>query len=286
MRAATWWVDRWRKSTAYTDMTLEQQGAYRNLLDELWLRDGVLPADDRILGKIAGDARRWPKLRAIVMARFVLTDAGWRNATHDEVVAGKVAFAESQAEKGRKRAEQASRGPAGAFQPSQPKHQPDHQPPDQPSSQPPNQPPYPFPVPPPGSDEDSAPRTERLSTGAVDPRALPPLALAWNRAVAGTPLPPVRMWSTSRATAAKARLRECDDLALWERAFGLIAASPHHRGGNDRGWVADLDFALQAKQSGRWLDAARNGGLPHAEANGKPGGGMTIAQILDLGSKP
>jgi hypothetical protein len=44
MRAAWWWVDRWRKSTAYTDMTAEQQGVYRNLLDELWLRGGVLAA--------------------------------------------------------------------------------------------------------------------------------------------------------------------------------------------------------------------------------------------------
>ena len=43
MRAAWWWIDRWRKSTAYTDMTAEEQGVYRNLLDELWLRDGVLP---------------------------------------------------------------------------------------------------------------------------------------------------------------------------------------------------------------------------------------------------
>jgi uncharacterized protein YdaU (DUF1376 family) len=85
VRAGWWWIDRWRKSTAYTDMTLAEQGAYRNLLDELWLRHGFLPNDERILAKIAGDAAEWPKVRSAVLARFVLTTSGWRNLTHDEV---------------------------------------------------------------------------------------------------------------------------------------------------------------------------------------------------------
>ena len=77
-RAGWWWVDRWRKSTAYTDMSLAAQGAYRNLLDELWLRDGVLPNEERILAKISGDAVEWPSVRDAVMARFYLTAEGWR----------------------------------------------------------------------------------------------------------------------------------------------------------------------------------------------------------------
>ena len=85
MRAAWWWVDRWRKSSAYTDLTLAEQGAYRNLLDELWLRDGVLPKDDRTLGNICGDAREWPKLRERVLSRFTETPEGYRNDTHDAV---------------------------------------------------------------------------------------------------------------------------------------------------------------------------------------------------------
>jgi hypothetical protein len=40
-----WWIDRWRKSTAFTDMTLSNR-AYRNLLDECALR-GPIPDDDR-----------------------------------------------------------------------------------------------------------------------------------------------------------------------------------------------------------------------------------------------
>lgn len=101
-RGAFWWIDRWRKSTAYTDMTLAEQAAYRNLLDELWLRDGVLPADERILAKVCGDALSWPEVRKAVMARFVLTPEGYRNETHDEVAAGAKNFHTSQAEKGRK----------------------------------------------------------------------------------------------------------------------------------------------------------------------------------------
>lgn len=86
-RAAWWWIDRWRKSTAYTDMTLAEQGAYRNLLDELWVRGGVLPNDERILAKVSGDAIAWPTVRVGVMRHFYVTPEGLRNSTHDEVSA-------------------------------------------------------------------------------------------------------------------------------------------------------------------------------------------------------
>lgn len=99
-RAAWWWIDRWRKSTAYTDMSLAEQGAYRNLLDELWLRGGILPNDDRILAKISGDAVSWPVVRDAVLSRFVTTPAGLRNETHDEV-AGADKFHKSQSDKGK-----------------------------------------------------------------------------------------------------------------------------------------------------------------------------------------
>lgn len=87
MRAAWWWVDRWQKSTAFKDLTLAEQGAYRNLLDELWLRDGALPNDERVLAKLCGDALEWPRIRDRVMAHFHLVDGVWRNETHDEVQA-------------------------------------------------------------------------------------------------------------------------------------------------------------------------------------------------------
>lgn len=82
-----WWIDRWRKSSAFMDMTLEQQGAYRNLLDEAHLRGGALPDDDRILAKACGDALAWERVGPVVIARFELRADGWHNATLDAIIA-------------------------------------------------------------------------------------------------------------------------------------------------------------------------------------------------------
>lgn len=104
MHAATWWIDRWRKSTAYTEMTLAEQGAYRNLLDELWLRESPLPDDDRTLGRISGDPVEWPRVRDRVMAHFLKTPEGWVNETQAEVIASSIARQNAITEKARKAA--------------------------------------------------------------------------------------------------------------------------------------------------------------------------------------
>jgi len=87
LRGMTWWIDRWRQSTAFTDMTLEEQGAYRNLCEEAWLRGGAIPNDPRVLARASGDAVRWPKLKAKVMRRFHMNDGEWHNETVDELMA-------------------------------------------------------------------------------------------------------------------------------------------------------------------------------------------------------
>jgi uncharacterized protein YdaU (DUF1376 family) len=86
MRGLYWWVDRWRASSAYVDLTLEEQGAYRNLLDECCLRDGGIPNDSEVLAKASGDVKRWPKVRARVMKRFRLVGSEWRNEMLDRVL--------------------------------------------------------------------------------------------------------------------------------------------------------------------------------------------------------
>lgn len=101
MHALWWWIDRWRKSTAYMDMTLEQQGAYRNLLDEATLRGGPLPNDEQILAKACGDARKWRKLRGVLLARFELRADGWHNETLDEVYARSLKIAEERSAAGK-----------------------------------------------------------------------------------------------------------------------------------------------------------------------------------------
>lgn len=86
MRAAWWWIDRWRKSTAYTDMTAEEQGLYRNLLDEVWHRDdGIIPDDPRILANVSGDVAAWKRSGKKVLRWMKKVDGGWTNETALEV---------------------------------------------------------------------------------------------------------------------------------------------------------------------------------------------------------
>jgi uncharacterized protein YdaU (DUF1376 family) len=91
-----WWIDRWRKSTAYMDMTLEEQGAYRNLLDDAFLRGGHIPNDERILSRACGDVTAWKRVKDAVLSHFVLTDLGYRNETLVEVMRKTVLRVEKQ----------------------------------------------------------------------------------------------------------------------------------------------------------------------------------------------
>ena len=85
-RALFWWIDRWRRSSAYVAMTLAEQGAYRNLLDEATLRGGALPLDEKILAKACGDPRQWTRVRKAVLAHFDRRRDGWHHKTLDEVL--------------------------------------------------------------------------------------------------------------------------------------------------------------------------------------------------------
>ena len=89
------------------DMTVEEQGAYRNLLDEAHLRGGALPLDERILAKACGDALIWTRVRETVMARFFQGSDGWHNETLDGVLA------ESRRRAAKQRTYRRNRGNAG-----------------------------------------------------------------------------------------------------------------------------------------------------------------------------
>jgi uncharacterized protein YdaU (DUF1376 family) len=77
-------------------MSLEEQGAYRNVLDEATLRGGPIPDDDDLLARACGDARKWRKVRAAVMSHFSLQADGWRHETVDEVLRESKRRAEKQ----------------------------------------------------------------------------------------------------------------------------------------------------------------------------------------------
>src|SRR4249920_2071075 len=87
LRGMTWWIDRWRQSTAVVDLSLEEQGAYRNLLDEAWLRGGAIPNDPRVLARASGDVQRWAKVRPKVLSRFHLSGGEYHHETIDELIA-------------------------------------------------------------------------------------------------------------------------------------------------------------------------------------------------------
>lgn len=125
MRAAWWWIDRWRKSTAYTDMTLAEQGAYRNLLDEIVLRkDGIIPEDS--VARASGDAGAWPAMSAKVLRWMKRVDGGWTNETALEVKRKGDQLSDAQRKRANKRWHP---GDAGASAGAMPTHMPEGMPP-------------------------------------------------------------------------------------------------------------------------------------------------------------
>lgn len=87
-----------------------------------------------------------------------------------------------------------------------------------------------------------------------------PLLEAWNRCSGPANLPVARTLSKSRRRFADARLKEAT-AAEWESAYRLICSDPFCRGENDRGWKADIDYALSGKST-KWLDRAKAGESP------------------------
>jgi hypothetical protein len=49
-------------------------------------------------------------------------------------------------------------------------------------------------------------------------------------------------------------LKVTRDLTRWADAVKALAASPHHRGQNERGWVANIDFLIGPSQRLKWME--------------------------------
>ena len=78
-------------------MNAEERGVFRELLDELWLRNDVVPNDARLFERLAGSAETWARVQERVLAQFYETPEGLRNVTHDEVSSESRKRAEKQA---------------------------------------------------------------------------------------------------------------------------------------------------------------------------------------------
>jgi uncharacterized protein YdaU (DUF1376 family) len=98
MRAAWWWIDRWRKSAAYLSMNLEEQGLYRNLLDAIWLfDDGIIPADEKTLvAASGGDPEAWKRSGKTVLKWMQRRRHGWTNGVALEVIHQSIRRAKNQ----------------------------------------------------------------------------------------------------------------------------------------------------------------------------------------------
>lgn len=104
MRAAWWWIDRWRKSTAYICMNLEEQAMYRNLLDAVWLFDGrPIPDDPKtLITASGGDAEAWDRSGVKVLRWMRRVEGGWVNDTASEVMKETKALSRSRSKAGKK----------------------------------------------------------------------------------------------------------------------------------------------------------------------------------------
>jgi len=70
----------WLRSTAKASLTLQEQGAYRNLYDAMCLDLGRLPFDENFLKYRCGDPASWEKVRTAVLGLFKLVsdrDGTW-----------------------------------------------------------------------------------------------------------------------------------------------------------------------------------------------------------------
>lgn len=229
LTALWWWIDRWRKSTAYTDLTLEQQGAYRNLLDEAHLRGGAIPNNERILAKACGDARVWRRVRPAVIARFVLTDDGWHNETLD------VVLRESQRRAEKQRSYRNRQGNEGGNAAGNGGHNTGGSPDPSPDLS------FTSPQPPEGLPD--------AGTSLSEPTVEAFVAL-WNTTTT-PPLPRCRDLTHKRRRHIRARLTE-RPLAEWKAVMARIEASDFCRGqaavGRDREqpWIATIDWLVRS----------------------------------------
>lgn len=90
-----------------------------------------------------------------------------------------------------------------------------------------------------------------------DPDAIPPERLieVWNQYRQGLPRADSAPEGSTRRKRIATVLKAERDLQKWGAAVRAIANSPHHRGQNERGWVANIDFLIQAGQFQKWIEA-------------------------------
>jgi hypothetical protein len=112
------------------------------------------------------------------------------------------------------------------------------------------------------------PKKVELSASAdVPPKlSISEAFVQWNTFAQRVGLPQASKLTPGRKRAIAARLREHGSPS-WNKALMAIEASAFLQGGNDRGWVATLDFVAQASSFAKLIDGAYGNGSVGQDRN-------------------
>jgi uncharacterized protein YdaU (DUF1376 family) len=98
----------------------------------------------------------------------------------------------------------------------------------------------------------------------------------YNRMAERTGLPQAQFLTAKRASAIKQRLKEAGGLEGFNHALALVEANPFFAGDNPRGWKADLDFIITQSKFTKIME----GSYAKARPIDKPGTGTDLKRKL------
>jgi hypothetical protein len=127
-------------------------------------------------------------------------------------------------------------------------------------------------------------RSQRLEVRKDTPLKVPPIdpsavVALWNEMAGRHELPLVQKLTNGRRVAVSKRLAEVDGLDGMAIAFCKVAESSFLAGANDRGWRADFDFVMKAKNFTKVLE----GGYDNREPKGEENGWVTYLKDVESG---
>lgn len=218
----------------------ELKANYRLVLDLIYANDGALPDDERwVAGELGCDLRVWRRLKAALVERgkLYLADGRLRNPRADIEVANGLAKLEQTITAGLASAEQRRKSEPvlGKNKDLAPTAVPTIKNKKEIKKEPPVSP-----------DGETSPVVAATPKAAVE---------VWNRIADGV-LERVRALDDRRAGFLRKRLAdECrGDLRAWEAYCRRIRSSPFLCGENERGWRANIDWAVRAGTYGKVLE--------------------------------
>jgi uncharacterized protein YdaU (DUF1376 family) len=264
------WTDAYLGDT--THLTTIEHGAYFLLLLAMWrTRDCSLPSDDRLLARYTRlTAGQWARIKPVIMPFF--------DVSGDRITQGRLTDEAKLVRQNSKKASDAARArwlkdketgdaDAGAKQSGRS---------------------APTPTPTPTPTEDSG---AKAPLSAEPPLELTPTEVerdferdafdAYNHIAKRVGFPAAKVLNQTRRVSLRLRLKECGGLDGWAAALDKLEASSLCRGANDRGWVADFDFLLQAKSFTRLMEGRYDDRKPQRQPEHRPSTADVLDQLIE-----